>query len=117
MAKPKYTMAKGSVQIDLHSVIDIVSELDRTGHLEDLRSHLEQHGAYVFIASKHVNRIKKYLFDKKLHETSDIARDIVRPTETVGMITGGLAHIALINAPAADTTSTADPDCCKFQRR
>ncbi len=77
MTKPNYLKGKKSIKLQLHSVLDILHEIRDQGHATQFKAAAEKAGIVLSAEPKTVNFVKDYLADNGLHETSDLAADVV----------------------------------------
>ena len=78
MTQPTRLRGRKPVQVPLHSVMDVLSEVHRLGHFDKLRSHASDQSAFVTIHPKTVNLVKDYLATNNLSQDSAVADSVVR---------------------------------------
>ena len=77
MTKPNYLKGKKSIKLQLHSVLDILHEIRDQGHATQFKAAAEKAGIVLSAEPKTVNFVKDYLADNGLHETSELAAEVV----------------------------------------
>jgi len=77
MASPNYMRGRGSIKVPVHSVMDVLKEIDGLGHSDKFRQAAANNGAFVTLHPQTVNFIKDYLANNNLHQRSSVASDVV----------------------------------------
>ena len=77
MTKPHYMKGKRSIKLHLHSVFDVLHDIHEQGHAPQFKAAAEKAGIVLSAEPKTVNFVKDYLADNGLHETSEVAANVV----------------------------------------
>jgi hypothetical protein len=106
---PVYLKQGASIRMGLHDVIKIVKMIDNRGGLAKFTGKLKRGSAEVVVPADTVNRVKDFVADNGMHNTS-LGKHVVggRGTRPKGA-TGGVTMAGM--APSANDS---DPNGCNF---
>jgi hypothetical protein len=79
MAHPSHLKGTAPIKVPLHSVIDILSDLQKLGHSDGLRQMAQDKNAFVTIHPETVNMVKDYMLANKLGAQSNVANSLTQP--------------------------------------
>lgn len=77
MKTPNRLKGRKSLNIEIHSIVDIIHEIHRLGHTPGFQEAAKKAGASISISPQAVNFVKDYIADNDLHTKSKIASDIL----------------------------------------
>lgn len=77
MKKPKYHTGQEPLKVTAEMVFAAVKGIIETGQEEEFLRACKRRKAFVSVDPKHVNFVKKYLFEKRAHEASALAMRVV----------------------------------------
>lgn len=73
-----YVPARKSIKVNMHSLMDALTELNKLKHSKEFRSHMQARDATLIVPFKTLNLIKGYVVANGLHKDSEIMKGITQ---------------------------------------